>query len=159
MNSDFYIQASNYEGLPHSILEAMSFGIPVLSTPVGECLEILGENERGYLLDLPVSIDNIKSKITEIINEKNIAITKGEKGKDFIYKNYNFLNTFNLYKNLFFLVSKNAFPLIDQEKKVLLENFEFVKKNYKPKLLGIKNIGIMCSPRRMSNNWELSIKK
>ena len=101
LNSDFYIQASNYEGLPHSILEAMSFGIPVLSTPVGECVKILGEDERGYLLDLPVSIDNIKSKITEIINEKNIAITKGQKGKDFIYKNYNFLYTFNLYKNLF----------------------------------------------------------
>ena len=34
-----------------------------------------------------------------------------------------------------------------------------MKKNYKPKLLGIKNIGIMCSPRRISSNWELSIKK
>ena len=35
LNSDIYIQASNYEGLPHSLLEAMSYGIPVLCTPVG----------------------------------------------------------------------------------------------------------------------------
>ena len=101
LNSDIYIQASNYEGLPHSLLEAMSYGIPVLCTPVGECKEILGNEDRGYILDLPVSKNNIKSKIIEIIGEKNIANKKGERGKDFINENYNLTNSFNLYKNLF----------------------------------------------------------
>ena len=101
LNSDIYIQASNYEGLPHSLLEAMSYGIPVLCTPVGECKEILGNEDRGYILDLPVSKNNIKSKINEIIGEKNIANNKGERGKDFITEKYNLTNSFNLYKNLF----------------------------------------------------------
>ena len=101
LNSDIYIQASNYEGLPHSLLEAMSYGIPVLCTPVGECKEILGNEDRGYVLDLPVSKDNIKSKINEIISEKNIANTKGVEGKNFVSKKYNLTNTFILYKNLF----------------------------------------------------------
>ena len=101
LKSDIYIQASNYEGLPHSLLEAMSYGIPVLCTPVGECKEILGNEDRGYILDLPVSKNNIKSKIIEIIGEKNIANKKGERGKDFINENYNLTNSFNLYKNLF----------------------------------------------------------
>ena len=101
LKSDIYIQASNYEGLPHSLLEAMSYGIPVLCTPVGECKEILGDEDRGYILDLPVSKNNIKSKIIEIIGEKNIANKKGERGKDFINENYNLTNSFNLYKNLF----------------------------------------------------------
>ena len=101
LNSDIYIQASNYEGLPHSLLEAMSYGIPVLCTPVGECKEILGNEDRGYILDLPVSKNNIKSKISEIIGEKNIANRKGERGKDFINERYNLTNSFNLYKNLF----------------------------------------------------------
>ena len=101
LNSDIYIQASNYEGLPHSLLEAMSYGIPVLCTPVGECKEILGNEDRGYILDLPVSKNNIKSKISQIIGEKNIANKKGERGKDFINENYNLTNSFNLYKNLF----------------------------------------------------------
>ena len=101
LNSDIYIQASNYEGLPHSLLEAMSYGIPVLCTPVGECKEILGNEDRGYILDLPVSKNNIKSKISEIIGEKNIANKKGERGKDFINEKYNLTNSFNLYKNLF----------------------------------------------------------
>jgi len=101
MNSDLFIQASNYEGLPHSLLEAMSFGIPVLCTPVGECKEILANGDRGYMLDLPVSKDDIKSKINKIISEKNIANIKGQKGKDFVSKGYNLSNTFNDYKNLF----------------------------------------------------------
>ncbi len=101
LKSDIYIQASNYEGLPHSLLEAMSYGIPVLCTPVGECKEILGNEDRGYILDLPVSKSNIKSKIREIIGEKNIANKKGERGKDFINEKYNLTNSFNLYKNLF----------------------------------------------------------
>ena len=101
LKSDIYVQASNYEGLPHSLLEAMSYGIPVLCTPVGECKELLGNEDRGYELDLPVSIDNIKSKINEIISDKNIASKKGEDGKVFVTKTYSLTNTFKLYKNLF----------------------------------------------------------
>ncbi len=101
LNSDLYIQASNYEGLPHSLLEAMSFGIPVLCTPVGECKEVLGNEDRGYFLDLPVSQNNIKSKISKIISEKDKAIIKGQRGKEFVFQKYNFKNTFNLYKILF----------------------------------------------------------
>ena len=39
LNTDLFIQASNYEGLPHSLLEAMSFGIPVL------CLSLIHISE------------------------------------------------------------------------------------------------------------------
>ena len=101
LKSDIYVQASNYEGLPHSLLEAMSYGIPVLCTPVGECKELLGNEDRGYELDLPVSKDNIKSKIKEIISDKNTASKKGEDGKVFVTKTYSLTNTFKLYKNLF----------------------------------------------------------
>ncbi len=101
LNSDLYIQASNYEGLPHSLLEAMSFGIPVLCTPVGECKEVLGNEDRGYFLELPVSQNNIKSKISKIISEKDKAVIKGQRGKEFVFEKYNFKNTFNLYKILF----------------------------------------------------------
>ena len=101
LKSDIYVQASNYEGLPHSLLEAMSYGIPVLCTPVGECKELLGNEDRGYELDLPVSKDNIKSKIKEIISDKNTASKKGEDGKVFVTEKYSLTNTFKLYKNLF----------------------------------------------------------
>ena len=46
-------------------------------------------------------IEDIKSKIDEIINEKNIANKKSEEGKKFVSEKYNLTNTFILYKNLF----------------------------------------------------------
>ena len=61
----------------------------------------MGNEDRGYILDLPVSKNNIKSKISQIIGEKNIANKKGKRGKDFINEKYNLTNSFNLYKNLF----------------------------------------------------------
>ena len=79
----------------------MSYGIPVLCTPVGECKELLGNEDRGYELELPVSKDNIKSKINEIMREKNTASKKGEVGKIFVTETYSLINTFSLYKNLF----------------------------------------------------------
>ena len=48
-----------------------------------------------------MKLENIKSKITEIVSEKNIATIKGQEGKEFVSKKYNLPNTFNLYKNLF----------------------------------------------------------
>ena len=35
ITSDLLIQASNYEGLPHSLLEAINYNVPILSTEVG----------------------------------------------------------------------------------------------------------------------------
>ena len=58
-------------------------------------------NERASLSNFFVSKNNIKSKISEIIGEKNIANKKSDKGKDFITEKYNLTNSLNLYKNLF----------------------------------------------------------
>jgi len=45
-----FINVSSTEGLPVSIMEAMSFGIPVMATNVGGVSEIVN-TETGYLLD------------------------------------------------------------------------------------------------------------
>ena len=42
--SDIYIQASGYEGLPHTLLEAISHNLSIISTPIGGTNEILMDN-------------------------------------------------------------------------------------------------------------------
>jgi len=57
-----------------------------------------------------------------------------------------------------FTISKKAFPYINNEKKYIFKDFEAIKKSYRPRILGTKNIGIMCSPRRFKNeDWEITI--
>lgn len=73
------------------------------------------------------------------------------------------VHTFNEFFNDkafgFFSISDGSYPLIDKSKKVMLNDFSYVKNAYKPKLIGIKHIGIMCSPRRLKKDWCISIKK
>ena len=40
---------SNYEALPISIIEAMSSGLPILATDVGDCRKLVVDSVNGYL--------------------------------------------------------------------------------------------------------------
>ena len=57
-----FINVSSTEGIPVSIMEAMSFGIPVIATAVGGTPEIVN-NENGYLL----SKDPSAKELAEVI--------------------------------------------------------------------------------------------
>lgn len=47
---DLFINVSASEGLPISIMEAASFGIPIIATDVGGTSEIVRHGENGYLI-------------------------------------------------------------------------------------------------------------
>ncbi len=96
-NADIFIQASNYEGLPHSILEAMNFEIPILSTDVGGCSVLLNKGERGYILPMPVSEVEISEGIRKIINNKNEAKSKATLAKNYLNKEHNFKTNAEIY--------------------------------------------------------------
>jgi glycosyltransferase involved in cell wall biosynthesis len=48
---DVYINTSVHEGIPMSVLEAMSYGLPVVVPKVGGFPEIVEEGISGYLID------------------------------------------------------------------------------------------------------------
>lgn len=48
---DLFINTSSSEGIPVSIMEVQSFGIPVIATDVGGVKEIITHNENGYLIN------------------------------------------------------------------------------------------------------------
>lgn len=54
---DLFISTSSSEGLPVSMMEAQSYGIPIVSYPVGGVTEIVVENETGLLLQNNYSIE------------------------------------------------------------------------------------------------------
>ena len=51
-NSQIYIQASGYEGLPHVLLEAINYDLTLISTPVGGSNEVIENGKNGWLIDL-----------------------------------------------------------------------------------------------------------
>ena len=50
MGIDIYLNTSIHEGIPLSILEAMSYGIPVIAPDVGGIKEIIKDGSEGYLI-------------------------------------------------------------------------------------------------------------
>ena len=52
INSDYLILTSSTEGIPFVFLEAFSVGIPVITTNIIGCSELVKENETGFLFNL-----------------------------------------------------------------------------------------------------------
>jgi glycosyltransferase involved in cell wall biosynthesis len=64
---DLFISLSEAEGVPVSMMEAISFGIPILSTDVGGCKEIVTE-QTGILIPLETSMEKVAQIITDFRN-------------------------------------------------------------------------------------------
>ncbi len=75
--ADVYILPSYVEGLPISILEAMSYHHPIISTPVGSIPEIVQCGVNGMLVR-PGNIDEIDNAIKFYINNKESIKIQGE---------------------------------------------------------------------------------
>jgi glycosyltransferase involved in cell wall biosynthesis len=84
-NPSLFINVSTTEGIPVSIMEAMSFGIPVIATDVGGCSEIVN-NENGMLLSANPTREEIADGIVKLMQ-----FSKPE----FNLKKRSALNTFN----------------------------------------------------------------
>lgn len=62
-HTDFFVNTSSSEGLPVSIMEACSFGIPGIATNVGGTGEIIRDGETGYLVNADITPDGLAEKI------------------------------------------------------------------------------------------------
>lgn len=71
---DLFINTSSSEGLPVSIMEACSFGIPTIATNVGGTAEIVKEGKTGLLLDVNFKPEELGEKIKYMVQ-----LTKEEK--------------------------------------------------------------------------------
>ena len=64
---DFFISLSTNEGIPVSLMEAISFGIPVLATNAGGCSELVNE-VTGKLIEIDFKDDEVINWILEFKN-------------------------------------------------------------------------------------------
>lgn len=70
---DGFVNVSSVEGIPVSIMEACSFGIPIIATDVGGTSEIVTDQFNGYLI--PSDFDNelLASLIMRLMKDKEQA--------------------------------------------------------------------------------------
>ncbi len=96
---DIYILPSYFEGLPISILEAMSYKMPIISTPVGGINEIVKDKINGIIIE-PGNKDDIVNSILFFIENKDAIKQMGDKSLE-IVKPYFAENVINELKCLY----------------------------------------------------------
>lgn len=79
---DCFILPTYVEAMPMTMLEAFSYGKPVITTPVGSIPEILKHNYNGLLFE-PGNMPDLKKLITEVINNPH---QRKEMGKNAFQK-------------------------------------------------------------------------
>jgi glycosyltransferase involved in cell wall biosynthesis len=76
-NTDVYILPSYNEGLPISILEAMSYKLPIISTPVGGIPEVVEDGKNGLLIE-PGNQHQLKEAINKLLGNSKLRKEMGE---------------------------------------------------------------------------------
>src|SRR5579859_4264255 len=79
MASDIFLLPSHAEGMPNTVLEAMSHGVPVVSTCVGSVPELIVHGESGFLADVGDAAAMAES-IRTILRDPQLARRIGKAG-------------------------------------------------------------------------------
>jgi len=86
-DSDIFILPTHNETFGLVNIEAMMFGLPVISTNEGAIPEIIDDNETGFLINKKDSGD-LANKIQQLIENPSLRKSMGRKGKEKFEREY-----------------------------------------------------------------------
>jgi glycosyltransferase involved in cell wall biosynthesis len=96
---DLYSQTSRREGLPITILEAMSVGLPIVATAASGVTSVLVDGENGLLA--PVGdVKGVGDRITRLLKEPDLAQKLGATAKQQVETQYSLKTCMDAYYDL-----------------------------------------------------------
>lgn len=101
--ADICILASNYEGLPLAVLEAMRAGLPVVASDVGGVSQAVIDGETGFLVP-PGDVDGLRQCLRQLIADPSLRQRMGQAGRQryqqYFTESRMIEQTFSLYDTL-----------------------------------------------------------
>jgi glycosyltransferase involved in cell wall biosynthesis len=88
---DIYIQPSRMEGLPVSVMEACSAGLPCIGSDISGIPEIIHNGENGYVIEQE-DVDQLAFHLNELIEDETRRLEMGGHSKEIFAQNFD-INT------------------------------------------------------------------
>lgn len=104
-NATLYVLPSYYEGLPTTILEAMSCGIPVVATAVAGTSAVIRDSENGFLVP-PKDPEKLSEAIIKLVEDEKLRKEMGRNGREQVKKFYDWNVIADRIERLYELISK-----------------------------------------------------
>ena len=96
---DFYLISSREEGGPKALLESMACGVPVITTPTGQSVDLI-QNEYNGIIVKNFSAITLADKLIDLINNENLQNKIKIEGKKTALEN-DYKNQKTLWENFF----------------------------------------------------------
>jgi glycosyltransferase involved in cell wall biosynthesis len=85
--ADLFVLSSHTEGFPMALLEAMAWGLPVLTTAVGGIPDIVQDGVNGYLIP-PGDEKHLASAMGNILNHNSLSETMGQMARQTVVEKF-----------------------------------------------------------------------
>jgi glycosyltransferase involved in cell wall biosynthesis len=85
--ADVVVNPSDVEGLPVSLLEAMSLSRPVVATAVGGVPDLIEDGVSGLLVP-PGAPDRLGEGVMHVLSDRDFARRLGERGRELVDERY-----------------------------------------------------------------------
>lgn len=99
-HSDIYLSTSLFEGLSNSIMEAMSAGLPVIGTDVGDNRYLIEDGYNGFIVPC-MDVQVITDRILYLLNNEEIRKEYGTNSREKIEKEFSETELMKHYYELF----------------------------------------------------------
>jgi len=104
---DLYINTSIHEGIPMSILEAMSYGLPVIAPEVGGIGEIIDDGVEGYLIH-GRDPEDFAERCIRLVENRQLRAKMSKPAREKVIKEFSMEHMAEEYYKLYIRIAGNT---------------------------------------------------
>lgn len=112
-NASLYVQPSDSEGLPISVLEAAAYGLPIIASDIPSNMEIVGKCGRPFV---KADVTDLARALREVLQDVDVRQEMSRKARKLVQEEYEWnaisQNTVRLYQRLFTPATQSSLAVV-----------------------------------------------